>query len=284
MTTASYAPGDCVLTLGSLWIAQIPIAPGPWNPTQWVEVGATGDFLPLGGGTLSGPLTLSGNATNNLHAVPLQQIATELGAYLPLTAGVAAPLSGELYLPAPNPSGPLVAAHRAYVDAGDAALQGQIDLLSSNLLFAGGIDVPADNCTFTAASGQPNGVLPDADNTNRNMYLIVTVGGSGPGGASNVPAGDFSLGDWIVSTGTTWIGLPTGQAGVTASNVSINPTIGALGANVQTGLAWLDEFKLDLAGGAMTGPLTMAADPAGPLEPVTLGFLDNITIDAGTFT
>lgn len=52
---------------------QVAVAPGP--------------FLPTKGGTLSGPLTLSGNATLDLHAVPLQQLYTAPLPYLPLATG-----------------------------------------------------------------------------------------------------------------------------------------------------------------------------------------------------
>jgi Chaperone of endosialidase len=45
---------------------------------SWVPV------LPLGGGVLSGPLTLAANAVQPLNAVPLQQLNSTLGAYVPL--------------------------------------------------------------------------------------------------------------------------------------------------------------------------------------------------------
>ena len=49
--------------------------------------GTGGMFLPLTGGTLTGPLTLVGNATQPLHSVPLQQLnaATAGGPFLPLS-------------------------------------------------------------------------------------------------------------------------------------------------------------------------------------------------------
>ena len=55
---------------------------GGTTPT-WVAA------LPLSGGTVSGPLTLAGNATSALHAVPLQQLnaATAGAPFLPLTGG-----------------------------------------------------------------------------------------------------------------------------------------------------------------------------------------------------
>jgi hypothetical protein len=44
--------------------------------------------LPLTGGTLTGPLTLPGNAAANLQAVPLQQLNSAVALYLPLAGGV----------------------------------------------------------------------------------------------------------------------------------------------------------------------------------------------------
>ena len=54
-----------------------------------LSTGAGGMFLPLTGGTMGGPLTLSGNATQPMHAVPLQQLtaATAGGPFLPLSGG-----------------------------------------------------------------------------------------------------------------------------------------------------------------------------------------------------
>jgi len=51
--------------------------------------------LPLGGGVLTGALTLSGNATQNLNAVPLQQVNNILTGYVPLAgnATVIGPLT-----------------------------------------------------------------------------------------------------------------------------------------------------------------------------------------------
>jgi hypothetical protein len=175
--------------------------------------------------------------------------------YLPLAAGPASPLTGELYLPAAAPSQPAVAANKAYVDDGDAALQASIDLLASNLLFVGAIDVPNDDGQYTVASGILPGALPAPSGANSNFYVIVAVGGTPPAG--NIPAVVFNTGDWIVSTGTQWLRLPTGQGATIASEVAITPPIGALGANVQTALDWLDAFKLSLSGGTMTGPLTV---------------------------
>lgn len=57
-----------------------------WDGEKWVpSVGA--EFLPLSGGTLTGPLTLHDFATSDLEAVPYQQLESVVSNYLPLTGG-----------------------------------------------------------------------------------------------------------------------------------------------------------------------------------------------------
>ena len=62
-----------------------------------LSTGSGGMFLPIAGGVMSGALSLAGNATSALHAVPLQQLnaATAGGPFLPSAGGS---LSGALGL------------------------------------------------------------------------------------------------------------------------------------------------------------------------------------------
>lgn len=53
----------------------------------------TGAFVPISGGTMTGLLVLSGNATAGFNPVPLSQMNASLGAYLPLGGGT---LTGSL--------------------------------------------------------------------------------------------------------------------------------------------------------------------------------------------
>lgn len=88
----------------SQWVAtqsQNTLTDAPSDGNTYGRLNSTwaplnGTWLPLAGGTLSGPLTLSGNAVNPLHAVPLQQLnaAVAGGPFLPLTGGtVTGPLN-----------------------------------------------------------------------------------------------------------------------------------------------------------------------------------------------
>ena len=65
-----------------------------WDSTKWraspsSSTITTGPFLPIAGGVMSGALSLAGNATSALHAVPLQQLNAAMvgGPFLPLSGG-----------------------------------------------------------------------------------------------------------------------------------------------------------------------------------------------------
>lgn len=55
-----------------------------WSGSAWAPAGP---FLSAAGGALTGPLTLSGNASAALGAVPLQQLQSTVAGYLPLAGG-----------------------------------------------------------------------------------------------------------------------------------------------------------------------------------------------------
>ena len=57
-----------------------------------LSTGSGGMFLPLVGGVMAGPLSLAGNATQPLHAVPLQQLTALIGGPVTPVGGVRAPL------------------------------------------------------------------------------------------------------------------------------------------------------------------------------------------------
>lgn len=70
--TATYATGDIVWQGGQMWRAKAGIAPHAFNSVEWdqyVSLGISdGRYLPLGGGTLTGPLFIQ--AANQLFLQP----------------------------------------------------------------------------------------------------------------------------------------------------------------------------------------------------------------------
>lgn len=76
-------------TLGQEVIAPLGAA-YRWDGAVWRAfpgVPAGNDYVGVSGDTMTGPLTLSGNATTPLQAVPLQQVNSIVANYLPLVGG-----------------------------------------------------------------------------------------------------------------------------------------------------------------------------------------------------
>lgn len=282
---APYAVGDHVVEAGVLYRCITAVTlPGPFTPASWEQSGSAPDLTPyllLAGGTMVGPLVLAADPVADMEAATMGYVIDADALLLPLTAGPTVPLTGELHLPAAAPTLPAVATNKLYVDTADTALQDQITLLASNLLYSGSIDVVTDTGAYTAESGIPAGPLPVAT-AHANKYVIVNNGGTAAAG--NIPAGTYALGDWIVSDGTAWLQMPIGQGSVTGGNVVITPpATQPTWTNIQLAIDGLEANKLDKAGGTMTGVLVLAADPVGLLEPVTLGYLTNAVLDAGVY-
>jgi hypothetical protein len=82
-TTANYAVGDFVLQGGNLYRATTASAPGAFNAANWsmVATAATlsAGYLPLTGGTLTGPLQVGGNVTLNAPAGAGALVAVNAG-------------------------------------------------------------------------------------------------------------------------------------------------------------------------------------------------------------
>lgn len=258
---AAYVVGDHVVQGGVLYrnIAAIPV-PGPWDVTDWVEIGAAGAppaetdplALHLTGGTMTGPIVLPADAAAALEAVPLQQLEAEITAletaaaaqgllYLPLTAGPTKPLTGPLVLDGNAPTLPAHATDKQYVDTVDADLQAQISVLASNLIYSGSLAVQTDVGDYTPESAMADGPLPTAAAAGANKYVIVTDGGVADA-TGNIPAGTYAPADWLVSDGAAWNWLPIGATAatqVTAPMVLLAPDLNTWG-NVQVAIEALD--------------------------------------------
>lgn len=75
---ANYPIGSFVVEAGQLWRSIVDVTAAPFDPAQWVSVSSAVDlsaYLPLAGGTMTGPLTLAADAAASLQAVTYQQLA-----------------------------------------------------------------------------------------------------------------------------------------------------------------------------------------------------------------
>ena len=267
--------------------------------------------LPLSGGTLTGSLTLASGPTNNLHAATKQYTDTQDALKVSKTGDT---MTGALTLVG-NPTEALEAAPKQYVDstvsthANDdgrhlttaqntfldavtvsatevnqlsgvtSAVQTQID---SKLAKAGG--------TLTGAltlSADPTVALHAATKqyVDTKDGLKVSKAGDTMTGALVLPADPVNAleaapkqyVDSKVSTHATDVALHLTTAqntfldAVTVSATEVNRLNGVT-TNVQTQL----DAKLNLAGGTMTGAITLAADPTANLHASTKQYVDAI--------
>jgi len=126
--------------------------------TDWVVIGDYATelgHLPLTGGTMTGKITLDGNPTVALHAVPKQYVDL----FLPLTGGS---LSNYLTLHA-DPNSAMKAATKQYVDASAGAV------------------VPSGTPMVFVQATAPVGWTQDTSQNDR-MLRVVSGAGAGMGG------------------------------------------------------------------------------------------------------
>lgn len=141
VTSANYAIGDFVVQGGNLYCAIAPSMPGGFNSANWTKIGTAQDlaqYLPLAGGTLTGPLTLSGPPTQPLQAATKAYV--DSGSFLPISGGT---LTGPLILAA-DPTLNLGAATKQYADG---ARYGDNRLINGDML----IDQRNNGASGTAA-------------------------------------------------------------------------------------------------------------------------------------
>jgi hypothetical protein len=226
-------------------------------------------------------VTLGGDPTAAMHAVTKQYTDARNALYLPLLGGT---MQGSMYL-FHDPIEPTEPVTKQYSDIRDEFLQSEISILAQDLYFVGGINVVEDKGNYTLVVTNPpaeapyppypdNSPLPAARVEYKGFYLIVTQGGTSPATGSNIPYDTYALNDWLVCDGQAWYHLGIGQANLIASNVGIAPPIGQLGLNVQTGLTWLDTYKVNKFGDTLTGFLSLWQDPTAPMHAVTKQYAD----------
>jgi hypothetical protein len=282
------------------------------------------------GDTMTGALTLPGNPTQPLQAAPKQYVDTRIlrtgdtmTGSLVLNADPTAALgaatkqtvdakisragdtmTGTLVLVG-DPVQPLEASTKAYVDAhtpgaiteapSDSYLYGRVNAAWARVLplaggvMTGGITLPADpTLALGAATKQMvDGKIAKAGDTMTGPLVLpgdptsplqastkAYVDAHTPGAITEAPSDSYLYG----RVNATWVrGLPLAGGTLTGPlALPADPTI-ALGAATKQ----MVDGKIARIGDTMTGALTLAADPAGALDAATKQYVDTRVLRAG---
>ena len=139
-----------------------------------------------------------------------------------------------------------------------------IGISVGEIVFAGTFDASAGGGTGHVASVTAEGTaiglvqgspLPAAATANNRYYLVVSEGGTITSG--NAPNVALAPPDIILSTGIEWTEVDVSQTftSVSASQVAFTPESTIAATNVQAAIEEVNNEKLALAGGTMTGEL-----------------------------
>jgi hypothetical protein len=148
-----------------------------------------------------------------------------------------------------------------------------IGISVGEIVFAGTFDASAGGGTGHVASVTAEGTaiglvqgspLPAAANANNRYYLVVSEGGTITSG--NAPNVALAPPDIVLSTGLIWTEIDVSQTftSVSASQVAFTPEGTIAANNVQAAIEEVNNEKLALAGGTMTGNLEIGT--AGSLS------------------
>jgi hypothetical protein len=222
--------------------------------------------LDTAGGTLTGPLSLQGDPTSVMQPTPKQYTAAADALKVAKSGDT---MTGALTLPA-DPVNPLEATTKQYVDGG--AYQTVV----------GGSPAYAGRVVKLNAQG-----LIDNSLVSVSASYLGTVNVTVPYSLS----GTYTPGDYfsVLASGTvdpTWASKINGPHPIASAGqfliYNANGKFDLVGET--TGAAALSA-KLDKAGGTMTGPLALAADPTAALEAATKQYADKmVPLAGGTMT
>lgn len=204
--TPPAGPGE-----GDLWFNTTTGILNVWNGSAWVPTYVDSDpFLPLAGGTLTGPLVLSGDAAAPLNPVTLQQMDAALASLPPSGAVVsdtapANPTDGDLWWD--TVSGQLFI---WYVDANSS--QWVVANVAQGVPGPEGPAGPAGPAPIPPFNGPIIGVTNGSNAAAGMVGQFITASGSSPGSATSpfsgnvctitLPAGDWLVGGHIQALGT----------------------------------------------------------------------------------
>jgi hypothetical protein len=142
-----------------------------------------------------------------------------------------------------------------------------IGISVGEIVFAGTYDASTNLVASVTSDGAAVGLvigqsLPAAASANNRYYLVVSDAGTGTGNAPNVA---LSPPDIILSNGSAWTEIDVSQTftSVTANQVGYTPTGNIAATSVQAAIDELDNEKLAVSGGTLTGDLTLGHTASG---------------------
>lgn len=266
-------------------------------------------FTPVNqaGDTMTGDLTLVGAPTLGNHAATKSYVDSGLATKLNLSGGT---LTGALILSA-DPVVGLGAATKQYVDNAVSVVSGALaapvqdipelvaltSTMDKTLILVEDTGAVYRYDAQSALTADGDGVIAPTDNIGRWVKISAAVQNHELlGGLLGGAAGDHlhlttaekngydaHLADYdlhLTSAQNTWLDS------VNASAAEVNHLVGVT-SNVQTQLdgkqATLGYTAVNKAGDSMLGMLSLFADPVAAMDAVNLSFLQNFTVDCGTY-
>ena len=211
-STAAYLANDYVIQAGVLYAAKGPIPPGPFNNAQWntVAIPSSGgaQYLPLSGGTLTGPLLLNAD---------------------------------------PLPSAPLGAATKQYVDAKVAAvpvlpasttppvMNGTASAGAATAYSRGDHAHPTDTTRFPTTGGTITGSLTATGTiaAGSSMSALTTLSLAENGTNANCYVGFFTPANFGTRRG--YVGLVNGQIYLTSDQYGFSVSLNSGGITLTAG-------------------------------------------------
>jgi len=284
---------------GELTLFGDPTVPLGAAPKQYID----NNYLPLTGGTLTGPLISPGldfydsfvgqnpwwgiyvgggaGLKPDFAVIRYDENGIPRGAPIlinntdPIVQGNAVINLNATVLLDRDPTQDMQAATKIYVDRGVSGAQ----------QFIGSFDASTSIANFIPGTLLPNGWLPDAAPQWANDYVIVNVRGTPTFGPPETRV-LAEVGDWWICDGTTWFLLNVGSPSNLAANVAVNPPVFGE-SSVQDSLATAEATLVKKAGDNLTGSLNFLNIGQGLTFPGGMSFgsiaFDILGITAGTF-
>ena len=263
---------------GALTLSGAPTNPNHAATKAYVDsfVG-TGPFLPLAGGTMTGPIVLSANPSLAMHATPKQYVDLRL----PLVGGT---MTGFIVLHA-DPSTAMQAATKQYVDTkapvggpylplSGGTMSGAIAMGGFHITGLPATPVAADQAVSKGHADAIAATLVAKAGSTMTGLLILSADPAVALGAATKQYVDAktATGPYLPLAG----GVMTGAITLPAAM----PTVGTQAAD-KGYVDQQDALKLALAGGTMSGFITLHSDPTATMHAVTKQYVDSKFPGAG---